>query len=232
MSLSFCLHKWGGYIRKCTPALGFFFFWLLVLWLVLVDLSRKPQTLCLSYLSASQGVGLSPYRKVIFICSSVHAQGYLGHPELACFSCLWVSWVACLPVSIWPSTRKARTATLSELSSACGINCNLGEPTKFIQCSQRRSQFWCPWVGLKEAAWSQRSVWQPLGCDGLQPSLKLPIWWCDKAGKYLFPGLEVPPNLQRSPLVVIKWISNSPWIGHGLHKPSHFFNFLAWAFCA
>ena len=68
--------------------------------------------LCLNYLAASWGVGLSPYRKAFFICSFVCAQGYLGHPELVCFSCLWVSWVACHHVSIWPSTREARTTAL------------------------------------------------------------------------------------------------------------------------
>ena len=87
-------------------------FWLLVLWLVLVDSFRKPQTLCLGYLSASWGVGLSQYKKVFFICSSVCAQGYLGHLELVCFSCLWAGWVVCHPASIWPVTRKARTTAL------------------------------------------------------------------------------------------------------------------------
>ena len=102
----------GEYKRKHTQAIGV----LLVLALILVSSSGelwsgKPQTLCPGYLSASQGVGLLPYREVFFICSSVCVQGYLGHPELVLFSCLWVSWVACHPASTGPSTRAARTAS-------------------------------------------------------------------------------------------------------------------------
>ena len=47
-----------------------------------VDSSKKPQTLYLSYFGACQGVGLSPSRKVFFICLSICAQGYLKHHEL------------------------------------------------------------------------------------------------------------------------------------------------------
>ena len=100
-----------------------------------VGSSRKPQTLWLGYLSAPRGVGLSPYRKVFFICSSVCVQAYRVHPELLHFSCLWVGWVTCHPVSIRPNTWKARTTVLWEQGSACGINHDLGEPTKFTQCT-------------------------------------------------------------------------------------------------
>ena len=70
-----------------SPRGSWSFFWF-ILQLVLVNSSREPQTPCLGYFSASQGVGLSPYRKVFFICSAVCAEGYLGHPELVCFTCL------------------------------------------------------------------------------------------------------------------------------------------------
>ena len=66
----------------------------------LVGLSRKPQTLWLGYLSASWGVGLSPYRKVFFICSFIHVHAYFVYPELVHFSCLWLSQVTCHPASI------------------------------------------------------------------------------------------------------------------------------------
>ena len=49
---------------------------------------EKPQTLSCSYLSTSHGVRLQLYREMFFICSSVNAQGYLGHPELVYLSCL------------------------------------------------------------------------------------------------------------------------------------------------
>ena len=51
-------------------------------------LHEEPQTLSCSYFGASLGVRLQLYREVFFICSSVSAQGYLGHPELVYFSCL------------------------------------------------------------------------------------------------------------------------------------------------
>ena len=104
----------GVYIRKCTQALGVVGCWFIwfsfrfFLWFVL----RKPQTLCLGYLSDSQGVGLLTYRKVFFICLTVCAQGYPEHLELVCYSCLYVNQVACHPASIWLSTRKARTTAL------------------------------------------------------------------------------------------------------------------------
>ena len=41
---------------------------------------EKPLTLCCSYFSASHGVRVHSYRKVLFICSVACAQGYLGHP--------------------------------------------------------------------------------------------------------------------------------------------------------
>ena len=137
-SLSFYLCKWRGVFKEecMSPGVGCQFVWFsfrFFLWFVL----RKPQTLCLGYLGASWGVGLFPYRKVFFICLTVCVQGYPEHLELMCFNSLWVSQVACHPVHIWPDTRKARTAAPSEWSSACGINCNLGEPTKFIQHPQR-----------------------------------------------------------------------------------------------
>ena len=137
MSLSFCLCKWRGYIRKHTQALGFFFSSLSLV-CSLVDSSGKPQTLCLSYLGAFQGVGLSPYRKVFFICSSACAQGYLGHPELVCFSWLWASWVACHPVLSDPLPERQGPQPL-EQNSTCRINHDLNEPTKSIQHPWRES---------------------------------------------------------------------------------------------
>ena len=121
MSLSFCLHIWRGYIRKCPWALGFFF-WFFIFGLFLGWFNHEATDPLSQLRSASRGVGLLPNRKVFFICSSVSAQGYLEHPELACFSCLWASWVACHPASIWPSTWKGKDHNPSELSSACGIN--------------------------------------------------------------------------------------------------------------
>ena len=112
--LLFCLHKWGGrYKRNCAQTRGFIHS-LVPHSLVCypVGSSRKPQTLSLSYLGASWGVGLLPYRKVFFICSSICVQGYLRHYELVCFSCLWVSWVTSHPASIKPGIGEARTTTL------------------------------------------------------------------------------------------------------------------------
>ena len=113
---------------KHTWALGFFFWFFVLLVHSLVDSSGKPQTLCLSYLSVSWGVGLSPYGKAFFICSSVHAQGYLGHLELVFFSCLWVSWVACHPASIWPGKWKARTAAIWSREAHAGYIATLVSP--------------------------------------------------------------------------------------------------------
>ena len=134
-SLLSCLCKWGevqkrafmsprGAMGSSGPDSG---------WLAWLALVGKPQTLWTCYLSASQGVGLLPYRKVLFICSSVHAQVYSVHPELVVFSCLWVSWVTCHPASIEPGIGEARTTALQIGSSTCGINCNVSEPTKFTQ---------------------------------------------------------------------------------------------------
>ena len=43
---------------------------------------EKPPTLCCIYFSASHGVRVHLYRKVLFICSATCAQGYLGYPYL------------------------------------------------------------------------------------------------------------------------------------------------------
>ena len=49
-----------------------------------------------------------------------------------------------------------------------------------------------PWVGLTEVAGSQRSGLAALGCGSSWPSLKLPIWWFNNAGEYLFSGRKCP----------------------------------------
>ena len=178
----------GRYKRKCAWALG-------VQLLVLHSLvhspfgsSGKPQIPWLSYLSASWGVGLSPYRKVFFICSSICVQAYLVHSELVHFSCLWVSWVTCHPASIRPSTREARTTALQEQRSTCRINCNLNEPTKFTQHPQKESHFLVSLGGLEKVAYSQRSGLAAKGCGSLWLPLKVLILWFDKADRYIFPG--------------------------------------------
>ena len=71
------------------------------------------------------------------------------------------------------------------------------------------AHFFHPWVGSKVAQ-SQRSGLAALGYGSLQMPLKLLIWWFDKAGGHLFPGQKHLSHLQRSPLVVIKWIPKSP----------------------
>ena len=45
---------------------------------------------------------------VLYLLNS-KCQGYHGHPELFCFSCLQVNWVACHPVSVRPGIKVART---------------------------------------------------------------------------------------------------------------------------
>ena len=72
-------------------------------------ISWESADLSHGYLSASLGVRLQLYREVFFICSSVSAQSYLGHPELVYLSCLWVNQVPCHPVSLRPSIGVART---------------------------------------------------------------------------------------------------------------------------
>ena len=132
-----------------------------------VGLSGKPRILWLGYLSASQRVGLSPYREVFFICSSVCVQAYLVHPELVHFSCLWVSWVACHPASIRPGMGEARTTALWEWSSTCGINHGLSEPTKFTQHPQKESHFLVSLGGLKRSCVIPE-VWSAAkGCGSL-----------------------------------------------------------------
>ena len=84
-----------------SPGSSFIHFWFLVLWLIpqLVHLgSHRPSDLATSV--PLKGVGLSPYRKVFFICSSICVQAYLVHPELVHFGCLWLSQVTCHPASI------------------------------------------------------------------------------------------------------------------------------------
>ena len=75
-----------------------------------VTFHEEPQTLYCSYLSASKGVRLQLYRRVFFVCSAVSVQGYLGHPELVCFHCLWVNNVSHLPASLRSCIRAGRTA--------------------------------------------------------------------------------------------------------------------------
>ena len=195
MSLSFCLHKWRvGYIREHAQALRapFWFVWFsfgFFLWFIL----RKPQILCLHYLGASGGVGFLPSREVFFICLTVCVQGYPEHLELVCFSCLLVSQLGSLPPCVYLTEyQKAKDHSPLEWSSACRMNCDLSEPTDIHPVSPGESHFWCPWVGLKEVAWFQRSGLAALGYDGLWLSLKLPIWWFNKADKYLFLGWKCP----------------------------------------
>ena len=135
MSLSFCLCKGrGGYIREHTWAQGvlLWFVWFsfrFFLWFIL----RKPQILSLCYLSASQGVGLLPYREAFFICLNVCVQGYPEHLELVVVyllvsqpgsfqPCIYLTWFY-----------KGKDHSSSEQRSTCMINHDLREPTKFIQ---------------------------------------------------------------------------------------------------
>ena len=106
-----CLYTYigvGGYISKNAWALGPSSEFLVSVHLV--SLCKEPQTLCCSYLGAPRGVKLQPYREVFFIYLTISVQGYLGYPELVCFSCLQVNWVAHHPMSLRPSIRVARTA--------------------------------------------------------------------------------------------------------------------------
>ena len=87
MSLLLLLCRGQGAIKgECAQASG-----LLSRFLAAVHpvtLWEKLQILSSSYLSASLGVRLQLYREVFFICSVIHAQAYLVHPELVYFSCL------------------------------------------------------------------------------------------------------------------------------------------------
>ena len=120
-----------------------------------------------------------------------------------CLRLCWASWVSVLQLlvsqpGILPPCvyltwyQKGKDHHPLEWNSACGINCNLSEPTKSIQHSWRESLFWYPRVGSKEVASSQRSGSAALGCGSSQLSLKLLIWWFDKAGEYLFQGWKCP----------------------------------------
>ena len=89
----------------------------------------EPQTLSCGYLNASLGVRLQLYRTVFFMCSSVSAQGYLGHPELVYLSC-FMSEPGILPPCI-PQTwyQSGKDCNLLVQIGAHGINHDFGEPT-------------------------------------------------------------------------------------------------------
>ena len=125
-SLLFCLHSgWGVIKGELAWASGLSSGILVALHSV--TFHEEPHTLSCSCLSASWGVRLQLDREVFFICSTVSAQGYLGHPKLVCFSCLQVSQVSCHPASLGPGIRVARIAIFwCEL--ACRMNCDFDEP--------------------------------------------------------------------------------------------------------
>ena len=109
MSLLLCLHRGLGVIKgECAQASGLSSGFLVAAHSV--TLYEEPQTLSHGYLGASLGVRLQLYREMFFICSSLSAQGYLGHPELVYLSCLQVNQVSCHPTSLRPSIEVTRTA--------------------------------------------------------------------------------------------------------------------------
>ena len=108
-------------------------------------------------------------------------------PKVILGTLSWCALVVCQ--TLYPSGKDCNPL---EQISAHGMNSNLSEPTKSILDPQRESHFWHPWVGSKEVAGSQGSGLAALGFCCLQLSLKLPIWWFDKAGEYLFPGRKCP----------------------------------------
>ena len=96
-SLLSCLHKWRKGIKESMhKPIGSFFFWF---WFWLVGL-------------VNFSLGSHRSSEVFFICSSICVEGYPVHPELVCFSCLWVSQVTCHPASIQPGIGEARTTAL------------------------------------------------------------------------------------------------------------------------
>ena len=133
-----CLYAYigvGGYKREHTWAMGLSSGILVAVHSV--SLCEEPQTLCCSYLSTSWGMRLQPYREVFFIYSTVSTQGYLGYPELVCFSCLQVK-LGSLPPYV-PRTWywSGKDCNLLEQISACGINHNFGEPTNPISIPEQ-----------------------------------------------------------------------------------------------
>ena len=111
MSLSFCLCKWRGvYKEMCMSPTVLLL--VLHLWFVLQLIHPGSHRHSVSATLVPLKEWNYHHTGKFFICSSIYAQGYLEHPALVCFSCLWVSQVACHPASIWPGTGKARTASL------------------------------------------------------------------------------------------------------------------------
>ena len=149
----------------------------------------------------------------------------------------WVPWVSllqflasllgslppCIPQTLYWSSKDHN---LSVWIGACRINCDFGEPTNPSSIPVKVTFSGIPGWAQKEVAGSQRSGLAVWSCGSLQPSLKLQIWWFEKAGEYLFPGRKCPQCLQRNPLVAHKWISDSLWIRHGYCKPISILIFL------
>ena len=164
MSLLFCLHRGLGVIKgEHTWASGLSSGFLVAAHSV--TLHEEPQTLSCSYLGASWGVRLQPYREVFYICSPVSAQGYLGHPELVYLSCLWVNQVSHHPASLRPITRVARTAIIW-CKLVHGINHNFDKPTNPVSIPIFSHSIWHPWVGSKRSGrisyvwFSSVELWQ------------------------------------------------------------------------
>ena len=125
-------------------------------------------------------------------------------------ACVIAGWLITLCSSTLVSEKQGSLPFRVELCFR--DNHYLGVPTEISQHSC--DTFWHPLLGPKVAPY-QRFALAALGCGSLWPPIKLLIWWVDKAGEYLFPGWKHPSCLWRSLLVVIKWIPNTLWIGHG-----------------
>ena len=89
---------------------------------------EEPPTLCCSYFSASWGVRIHLYRKVLFICLTACVQGYLGDLELVQLSCLQVNQVAHHFMSSIPCIRVARTTAFQKELAQAGQIITLVSP--------------------------------------------------------------------------------------------------------
>ena len=135
------------------------------------------------------------------------------HPRLAWTPLVsFVELLVCQPGVRSPCdnqtwNQKGKDHYCLEQNHGAGINCDFSETTKHMQCLPVT---FLASLGGHEACSSRGLVWQPCAV-----AVNDHPWWFDKADEYLLPGQKCPSCLQRSPLVVIKWISNSPWIRCG-----------------
>ena len=165
---------------------------------------------------------------MFFICLTVCAQDYHEYLKLVCFSCLWVSMVACHPASIRPCTGAARTATFR------GNKCIW-------------DKFW-PWWAHQIQLVSLERVTFLASLSGLYRSCRIPVVWFAALGcGHSWPSLNcqsvglirlvstfsqvgsVPTSAKESiggGWMDLQLTMDQTWI----MQVQLFLNFLAWAF--